>query len=55
MLYMVASSALVVAAFRRDLRLEKLRHKQKEILSIALPMVYILRTFSGEEDPNTGL
>jgi hypothetical protein len=42
---------LVIAAFRRDLRLEELRHKQKEILSIALSMVYILRTFGGEEDP----
>jgi hypothetical protein len=48
----VAASVLAVVAFRGDLRLEELWHKQKEILSVALPMVYILRTFGEEEDPN---
>jgi hypothetical protein len=27
--------------------------EKKEIFSITLPMVYVLRTFGGEEDPNT--
>jgi hypothetical protein len=50
----VAASPLAIAAFRWDLRLEELRHKQKEILSVALLMVYILRIFGGEEDPQQG-
>jgi hypothetical protein len=47
----VAASALAIVASRWDLRLEELRQRRKEILIITLPMVYVLRTFGGEEDP----
>jgi hypothetical protein len=49
----VAASALAIVASRRDLRLEDLRQKEESLLNHFVDGVFFLRTFEGEEDPNS--
>jgi hypothetical protein len=47
----MVASALGVVASKRDLRLEKLQHKEGRLEYLFAEGVFVLRTFGGEEDP----